>query len=387
VTDAVVIGAGPAGLMAAEELAKAGFSVTVAEAMPSVGRKFLMAGKSGLNITKAEPSPAFLASYGDRLPAALSSALAEFGPAEVVSWAEGLGQTLFTGSTGRVFPTVMKASPLLRAWLARLEERGVQIATRWRWSGWQNGALCFETPNGLHCVSPRVTVLATGGASWARLGANGKWADYLPNDVAPFQPSNMGFAVAWTDFMTPHLGSPIKSVALTAGHQTSRGEFIISRKGIEGGGVYMVSQAMRDGEPLFIDLMPDWPLSKVEAALDRTRGKASLSNHLRKVLKLSPVQIALLSEFGRPFPQDLAALIKALPIKHKGPLPIDEAISTAGGVRFDALTDTLMLKDHQGVFCAGEMLDWEAPTGGYLITGCLATGWFAGKSAAAFLGA
>ena len=372
--------------MAAEELAKAGALVTVAEAMPSVGRKFLMAGKSGLNITKAEPSAAFRASYGDHIPTALSSALAEFGPAEVVTWAEGLGQTLFTGSTGRVFPTVMKASPLLRAWLIRLEKLGVKIATRWRWNGWQNDGLIFETPDGVETLSPKATILAMGGASWARLGANGKWVEHLDKDVVPFLPANMGFAVAWTDFMTPHLGAPMKAVALTAGDQTSRGEFIITRKGIEGGGVYMVSQAMRDGAPLFVDLLPDWPIAKIRTALARPRGKTSLSNHLRKTLKLSPAQIALLSEFGRPFPDDLAKLVKALPIKHTGPLPIDEAISTAGGVRFDALTDTLMLQSHEGVFCAGEMLDWEAPTGGYLITGCLATGRLAGKSAAAYLG-
>ncbi|MEJ8562417.1 TIGR03862 family flavoprotein [Yoonia sp. GPGPB17] len=386
-TDAVVIGAGPAGLMAAEVLGQAGLSVTVAEAMPSVGRKFLMAGKSGLNITKAEPSAAFLAAYGSQLPAALQKALDEFGPDQVINWAEGLGQSVFTGSTGRVFPTVMKASPLLRAWLARLSDLGVRLETRWRWNGWQGNNLIFETPLGLQRIQSKTTILATGGASWRRLGANGQWAVHLAQDVTPFQLTNMGFVVDWSDHMKPYLGTPVKSVALTARDQRSRGEFIISEQGIEGGGIYMVSRAMRDGATLTIDLKPDWSHDRVRSALSRSRGKSSLSNHLRKMLKFTPVQTALLSEFGRPLPDDLAPLIKALPITHLGPRPIDEAISTAcSGMRFDALTDSLMIKHRPGVFCAGEMLDWEAPTGGYLITGCLATGALAGASAAAFIG-
>ncbi len=383
-TDAVVIGAGPAGLMAAEELAKSGLSVTIADAMPSVGRKFLMAGKSGLNITKAEPRAAFRAAYGAQLPPALATALDQFGPAEVVAWAEDLGQPVFTGSTSRVFPTAMKASPLLRAWLARLDGLGVQIETRWRWNGWQDQALIFETLTGVQKRTPQVTILAMGGASWARLGANGQWAAHVLDSVAPFQPANMGVVVNWSNHMTPLLGSPVKSVALSAGNQTSRGEFIISEKGIEGGGIYMMSRAIREGTQLTIDLKPDWPLEKVRAALNKPRGKASLSNHLRKVLKFTPAHTALLSEFGRPFPDDLAPLVKALPITHQGPRPIDEAISTAGGLRFDALTNGLMMLDRPGVFCAGEMLDWEAPTGGYLITACLATGRLAGRSAAAY---
>ena len=384
-TDAVVIGAGPAGLMAAEVLGKTGLSVTVVEAMPSVGRKFLMAGKSGLNITKAEPKDAFLFAYGGTMPVALQTALDRFGPDQVVAWAEGLGQPVFTGSTGRVFPKVMKASPLLRAWLARLNDLGVRIQTRWRWDGWQDTALAIETPSGQQVITPKVTVLATGGASWARLGANGDWAKHLPGDTAPFQPANIGFVVDLSNHMIPHLGTPVKSVALMAGGQTTRGEFIISKRGIEGGGIYMLSRAMREGAPLTIDLKPDWSQERVAAALNRPRGKATLSNHLRKVLKFTPAQTALLSEFGRPFPNDLAPLIKALPVLHQGPRPMDEDISTAGGMRFDALTDDLMLKHRPGVFCAGEMLDWEAPTGGYLITGCLATGAFAGANAAAFI--
>lgn len=383
-TDAIVIGAGPAGLMAAEELGKAGLSVLVVDAMPSVGRKFLMAGKSGLNITKAEPTAAFLAAYGTSLPPALATALQEFGSSEVIEWAEGLGQPLFTGSTQHVFPTVMKASPLLRAWLARLDGFNVQLQTQWRWKGWQQDQLSFDTPNGPQTLSPKVTVLALGGASWARLGSNGHWTEHLPKDVAPFVPANMGFAVNWSAHMDSHLGLPLKSVALKAGYQKTRGEVIISHKGIEGGGIYMVSRAMREGATLSMDLMPDWSLDKVQTALGKPRGKTTLTNHLRKVLRMDPMRLALLSEFGRPFPDDLAPLIKALPIVHAGPRPMDEAISTAGGVRFDALTSELMLKSKTGVFCAGEMLDWEAPTGGYLITGCLATGRLAGMSAARF---
>jgi uncharacterized flavoprotein (TIGR03862 family) len=325
-----------------------------------------------------------LAAYGNKLPTALATALHQFGPQDVISWAEGLGQPVFTGSTGRVFPTAMKASPLLRAWLARLASLGVQLETRWRWGGWDNDTLLFNTPAGAQRLKPKVTVLATGGASWARLGANGQWAKYLADVTTPFAPANMGFKVDWSDYMTPHLGAAVKSVALTAGNQTSRGEFILSRHGIEGGGVYMVSKVMREGAPLTVDLLPDWSVAKIRSALGKPRGKASVSNHLRKVLKLDPVKLALLSEFGRPLPEDLAPLIKALPITHQGPRPMDEAISTAGGVRFDALDGQLMLVKRPSVFCAGEMLDWEAPTGGYLITGCMATGRYAGRSAAAY---
>lgn len=383
-TDAVVIGAGPAGLMAAEELASAGLSVLVADAMPSVGRKFLMAGKSGLNITKAEPEADFVTAFGAALPAPMADAIGAFGPQEVIDWATGLGQPLFTGSTGRVFPEAMKASPLLRAWLARLSDMGVVFKTRWHWDGWDETGLKFTTPEGAIVLSPKATVLALGGASWARLGSDGAWAAHLPQDVAPFVPANVGFQVQWSDHMTPHLGKPVKAVSLTAGTQTTRGEFVISKRGIEGGGIYMVSRDMREGATLYVDLMPDWSLARVQKALAKPRGKTSLTNHLRKVLRFDALQMALLSEFGRPFPEDLAGLIKALPVRHTGPRPMDEAISTAGGLRFAALTADLMLKSHPGVFCAGEMLDWEAPTGGYLITGCLATGRKAGRAAAAF---
>jgi uncharacterized flavoprotein (TIGR03862 family) len=276
----------------------------------------------------------------------------------------------------------MKASPLLRAWITRLDSFGVTLRTRWRWTGWQDETATFETPEGQKQMAPKVTILALGGASWARLGSNGKWAQHFASEtLAPFAPANMGFLVNWSDHMQRHFGAPVKAAMLTAGDQKTRGEFVISARGIEGGGVYMVSKALRNGAPLNVDLLPDWSFDRVRAALSKPRGKATMSNHLRKVLKLDPVRIALLSEFGRPFPDDLAPLIKALPIKHNGPRPMDEAISTAGGLRFDALTDGFMLRDKPGVFCAGEMLDWEAPTGGYLITGCLATGAKAAQSA------
>ena len=377
---AAVIGGGPAGLMAAQVLADQGLKVTVYDAMPSVGRKFLMAGKSGLNLTKQEPAAQFTQAFG-ALPPALSAALDDFGPDAIMDWAQGLGQSLFTGSTGRVFPEVMKASPLLRAWLARLQTSGVTLRTRMRWTGWDNAALTFATPNGAERVQADVTILALGGASWRKLGSDGAWADLLP--CAPFAPANMGFMVDWSAQMAAHFGKPIKSVALQAGDLTSRGEFVISARGIEGGGIYAVSRAMREGAALHIDLRPDWPRAKVAAALQKPRGKQTMANHLRRVLRLEPAQIALLFEFGRPLPADLTDLVKALPVTHKGPRPMDEAISTAGGVRFDAMHG-FALRARPNTFCAGEMLDWEAPTGGYLLTACFATGRAAALQAARF---
>ena len=382
---ALIIGAGPAGLMAAEVLAEAGISVLVAEAKPSVGRKFLMAGKSGLNLTMDQPFEDFLAAYGTEAEA-LRPMLEAFGPGAVKDWAEGLGQDLFTGSTGRVFPKAMKASPLLRAWLTRLNGMGVEFVTRWRWQGWEEGGFAFDTPEGRQVVRPEVAVLACGGASWARLGSTGDWAGYLSDCVAPFQPANMGFMVPWSEHMQRHFGSPVKGVELRAGECVSRGEFVISKDGIEGGGIYAVSRAMREGAALSIDLMPDVDAARLRARLTRPRGKMSLGNYLRKVLKLDPVKLALLQEFGRPLPEDLTPIIKALPVRHGGPQAMDRAISTAGGLRFEALDAGLMLRDHPGVFAAGEMLDWEAPTGGYLMTACLATGRWAGQAAARFQG-
>ncbi|SLN35303.1 TIGR03862 family flavoprotein [Pseudooctadecabacter jejudonensis] len=377
-TDALIIGGGPAGLMAADVISAAGYDVVVADQMPTVGRKFLMAGKSGLNLTKAEPKTQFHQAYGAAKDA-LSPALSAFGPDQVCDWAEGLGQTVFTGTTKRVFPTVMKASPLLRAWLARLNAQGVQIKTRWRWTGWDDGA-CFDTPDGPATIKATTTVLALGGGSWARLGSDGAWAQTLPDATNPFKPANMGFEVTWSPHMAPHFGAAVKGCALSAGDMVSRGEFVVSAKGIEGGGVYAVSAAVRDGARLIVDLLPDMSLDEVRARMSSGKAKQSTANMLRKTLKLDPVKRALFNEFGRNA-QDMAATLKGLAFPYLSPRPMDEAISTAGGVRFDVLTPDLELMSNRGVFCAGEMLDWEAPTGGYLITGCLATGRHAGLAA------
>jgi len=384
-TSTLVIGAGPAGLMAAQELAHAGLRVVVTEAKPSVGRKFLMAGKSGLNLTKAEEFDGFLAAYGAAAPH-LRPMLAEFGPEAVQEWARGLGQDLFTGSTGRVFPRAMKASPLLRAWLNHLRDAGVDIRTRWSWQGWDDGAV-FDTPEGVQRLTPDVTVLACGGASWARLGSDGAWARHLPpEDLSAFRPANIGALVNWSAHMKRHFGQPVKGVALAAGPLRSRGEFVISASGIEGGGIYEVSAALRDGAPLVLDLLPDMTETQIAARLDKTRGQDSLQNRLRKALKLDPVKQALVMEFGRPLPDDPAGILKALLIRLAGMRPMDEAISTAGGLRFEALDRGLMIRNRPGVFAAGEMLDWEAPTGGYLLTACLATGRWAGRHAATYQG-
>lgn len=382
-TEALIIGAGPAGLMAAEVLAAKGVTVTIAEARPSPARKFLMAGKSGLNLTKAETLDSFLEQFGTAR-AELAPMLRAFGPEAVQRWARDLGQPLFTGTTGRVFPEAMKASPLLRAWLARLEGAGVTLHRRWRWTGWDGAACRFDTPEGVQRLTPRATILACGGASWARLGSDGAWAEHLA-DTAPFRPANMGFRMAWSEHMRRHFGTPVKGCALSAGDQVSRGEFVISERGIEGGGIYAISAPLRDGAPLTLDLAPDLTLDALRTRLARPRGKQSLANHLRRTLRLDPVKQALLMEFARPLPDDLAPCIKALTVPHLGPRPMDEAISTAGGLRFAALDDGLMLRDRPGVFAAGEMLDWEAPTGGYLLTACLATGRWAGDAAARYL--
>ncbi len=386
--DALVIGAGPAGLMAAEVMARAGRRVTVAEGKPSPGRKFLMAGKSGLNLTKAEPAAAFAAAYGEDA-GGLSPMLDAFGPDQAVDWARGLGQPVFTGSTGRVFPVAMKASPLLRGWLARLSGLGVALRTRWRWTGWRDGALDFDTPDGPRAVAPHVTVLALGGGSWARLGSDGAWTTLLAArgiPVVPFAASNVGLSVAWSPAMAPHMGAPVKAVALTAGPARSRGEIVLTARGIEGGGLYPLAPAIRAGYPLTLDFAPDLTVAQVARRLTAPRGKRSLSEHLRRTLGLTGAKRALLMEFARPLPAgptSLATLVKALPIPHRGPRPLDEAISTAGGLPFAALTPGLELRALPGVFACGEMLDWDAPTGGYLLTACLATGAWAGRHAAA----
>ena len=356
--------------MAAEVLSRAGVSVVVADQMPSPARKFLMAGRSGLNLTKKDDH--FDAGYGEVSPA-FARAVSEFGPDDVVRWATGLGQEVFVGSTGRVFPVAMKASPLLRAWLARLDGLGVQRLARWRWDGWRDGRAAFDTPAGPHEIDADVTILALGGASWRKLGTDGEWAAQMPGSVAPFQAANVGLRVDWSALMARWHGHPVKGVAFHAGDVTSRGEAVVTARGLEGGGIYSVSGAVRDGAALVVDLLPDLSHAVVAERLAQQDPKASLATRLRKALHLDGARAALLNEFGRPFGADMARTLKGLPVRHGGVLPLDDAISTAGGLRFDAL-DGFRLAGRARVYAAGEMLDWEAPTGGWLITGCLATG-------------
>nr|WP_277882969.1 TIGR03862 family flavoprotein [Paracoccus salsus] len=388
----MVIGAGPAGLMAAEMLAAAGRHVVLAEAMPTPARKFLMAGKSGLNLTKDEPCQQFARHFsvgpGDPPEAGgcFERDCLDFGPAEVMAWARGLGIALFTGSTGRVFPVGMKASPLLRAWLARLRESGVALRPRWRWVAIEDG-FRFETPAGTRLLKPRVTVLALGGASWPRLGSDAGWVPVLRKAgvaIADFRPANMGLRVEWSSPMARYFGHAVKGVAIRAGGLVSRGEWVISRHGIEGGGLYQVSAAIRDGASAQVDLTPDLDLAALSARFARPKGRLSVGNWLRRVLG-DPVKVALLLEWGRPLPdapEDWAARAKALELRHDGPAGLERAISSAGGIAWSAVTRDLELLALPGVFAAGEMLDWEAPTGGYLLTGCLATGRRAGLAAA-----
>ncbi|KFE34058.1 TIGR03862 family flavoprotein [Thioclava atlantica] len=385
VKEALVIGGGPAGMIAAEELARAGLSVTLAEAKPTLARKFLMAGKSGLNLTKDEPIEAFLARYSHPQIAGITRA---FGPDAAMEFARGLGVALFTGSTGRVFPVEMKASPMLRAWTKRLADLGVTIRTRWRWQGFEGDGFVFDTPDGRRILAPDVTVLALGGASWPRLGSDAAWVPWLTAKgvtIAPFQPSNMGFAIDWSAHMTDLLGQPVKGAALITPTRRTRGEFVISARGIEGGGIYEIASELRDGASLALDLVPDLSLEDLAGRLARIPPKQSLKNRLRKGARLDPVKLALALEWGRPLPaepHELAARIKALPVPLGPPRPLEEAISSAGGIAWDSLSDELQLTALPGVFAAGEMLDWEAPTGGYLLTACLASGRHAGQAAA-----
>lgn len=400
--DVVVIGAGPAGLMAAEAAVDAGRRVDVYDAMPSAGRKFLLAGKGGLNLTHGEPFERFCARYGARRDR-IEPLLREFDADAVRAWARGLGIDTFVGSSGRVFPAEMKAAPLLRAWLHRLRAAGVSFHMRHRWSGWSDDGqrLRFETPAGSIEVEAAATVLALGGASWPRLGSDAAWVPLLEArgiPIVPLRPANCGFDVAggWSEFLrTRFAGAPLKTVAIACNapdgtRWQQRGEFVLTETGIEGSLVYAASALLRDriaadgGAMLELDLLPDRDAAFVAAEVARPRGSRSLATHLKSRLGIDGVKAALLHEL---LPHEtfadaaaLAAAIKALPLRLAAPRPIAEAISSAGGVPFEALNDGLMLKDLPGVWCAGEMLDWEAPTGGYLLTACLASGRRAGRA-------
>jgi uncharacterized flavoprotein (TIGR03862 family) len=391
---AAVIGGGPAGLMAAEVLAQAGIAVTIHEQMPSVGRKFLMAGRGGLNLTHAEPLAVFLSRYGAAREW-LEPTIAAFPPEALIAWCNGLGQPTFTGSSARVFPVAMKASPLLRAWLRRLGALGVQLRVRHRWTGWDtDGRLRFETADGAEHDRPSVTILALGGASWPRLGSDAGWTACLPNLMTPFQPANCGFLVDWSPhFRTRFAGHPLKRLAIRFGPDTARGEAMITETGLEGSVIYALSGRLRDAiqrdgaATIHIDLRPDLSQATLEDRLGGPRRSQSLANTLRKQAGLAPEAIGLVQEALHTGANaaNLPALIKALPIRLIAHASIERAISSAGGLRFDALNSGLMLRDHPGIFAAGEMLDWEAPTGGYLLQACFSTGVAAAHGALAWL--
>lgn len=381
-----VIGAGPAGLMAAEVLSAARLVVTVYDRMPSVARKLLIAGRGGLNLTHSEAADRFRARYREAARR-LAPMIDLFPPQALVAWAEGLGQPTFVGSSGRIFPKSLKASPLLRAWLARIAEQGVVIKTRHDWQGWdEDGRLVFTCGGDTVRAKPDATVLALGGASWPRLGSTGAWADVLKArgiPLTPFKPANTGFTVTWSEpFRARFAGEPLKNIAVASNGQTARGEATITRYGVEGGAVYALSADIRDAiaekgrATVTIDLRPDIPLADLARKLGRPRAGESLANFLRKTIALAPVGINLLRETHESVATEAEALarqIKSIPLALTGTGPIERAISTAGGIALDALDADLMLKAMPNVYAAGEMLDWEAPTGGYLLQATFAT--------------
>ena len=398
-----IIGGGPAGLMAAEVLSQACVRVDLYDAMPSVGRKFLMAGKGGMNITHSEPMEAFLSRYGAR-QAYIKPLLDAFGPEALRTWLQNLGIETFVGSSGKVFPVDMKAAPLLRAWLQRLRANGVRFYMRHQWLGWEAGSLRFLTPDGEKTVNADAVVLALGGGSWARLGSTGAWLPLLVEQgvsVVPLQPSNCGFDVAWSDFFRSRFaGQPLKSVVASFGDSAGggfcqRGELLVTADGVEGSLIYKLSAMLRDhitasgSALLYLDLAPGKDQAFLFEKLSKPRGKLTMANHLRKRVGIDGIKAALLREVLAKAdfddPVRLTAAIKSLPLKLLATRPIDEAISTAGGVSFEALDQHLMLRAMPGVFCAGEMLDWEAPTGGYLLTACFASGHVAGAGVLAWL--
>ncbi|MES1989898.1 MAG: TIGR03862 family flavoprotein [Pseudomonadota bacterium] len=394
-----IIGGGPAGLMAADALIARGYRPHLFDAMPSLGRKFLMAGKSGLNLTHSEPFAGFATRFGAASDA-LKPALEALTPDDIVKWAAALGIETFTGSSGRIFPTDFKAAPLLRAWIRRLREGGLSVHVRHRWTGWnEEDALIFETRDRATTFKTDATVLALGGPSWPQLGSDGVWVSEFARRgvrVAPFRPANCGFDVAWTPFVRERFqGEPVKPVVLSFEGESHRGEFVVSANGVEGSGIYTLSAKLRDAierdgsATLMLDLAPDRSVSRLSGNLSRPRGKTSFANHLRKVTGLDGVKAALLREcLDNKVFEDMELLaqgIKALPLKLVRPRPVEEAISTAGGVAFAGLDETYMLRNVEGVFCAGEMLDWEGPTGGYLLSACFASGRAAGAGAADWL--
>lgn len=399
-----IIGGGPAGLMAAEVLTQGVAHVDLYDAMPSVGRKLLRAGKGGLNLTHSEPYETFLTRYGARLTQ-IKPLLDAFGPEDLINWVHGLGINTFVGTSGRLFPAEMKSTPLLRSWLKRLRSAGVNFHMRHVWRGWDDGgALCFETPQGMLTAQPDAVVLALGGGSWARLGSTGAWVPLLRQrgiPVAELRPSNCGFEVAWSEhFRTRFAGHPLKSVAVvftdSQGNEFRRqGEFIITKYGVEGSLIYSLSATLRDKisakgvAGIQLDLAPDKGLQRLINGLSRPRGSRSMAKHLRSRAGIEGVKAGLLRELVPPEdffdPAIIGAAIKSLPLRLVAPRPLDEAISSAGGVAFEALDERLMVRSMPGVFCSGEMLDWEAPTGGYLLTACFSSGRAAGLGALAWL--